>query len=77
MPSEHEIRALVAQVVDGLVAGAEPEPQTEPTSQALPSEDVASIAIGADHGGYPAQGLPRLPTQGARAPGRGLRDLLI
>ncbi len=53
MPSEHEIRALVAQVVDGLMAGAEPEPQTKPTSQALPSEDVASIAMGADHGGYP------------------------
>ncbi len=53
MPSEHEIRALVAQVVDGLMAGTEPEHETTPASQAPPPDDLASIAIGADHGGYP------------------------
>lgn len=45
MPAEHEIRALVATIVDGVLAG--------PESEQAPAEPVGkSVAIGADHGGF-------------------------
>lgn len=56
LPSEDEVRALVAQIVEGVVAGSQvsAEEITEPVEQALEtSESSGSIAIGADHGGYP------------------------
>ena len=52
MPTEQEIRALVARVVGGLEN--DPPPTGEPSDALTRTEaDVgADIAIGADHGGY-------------------------
>ncbi len=49
MPAEHEIRALVATIVDGVLV--EPARAESPTPQSTPGV-AESIAIGADHGGY-------------------------
>lgn len=49
MPSEHEIRALVAQVLDGVLsAETPPDAADQGGDNGLPS-----IAVGADHGGFP------------------------
>ena len=51
MPTEAEIREVVRRVVTGMgeTEGAAPSPQrSEPTTAA-----TATIAVGADHGGYP------------------------
>jgi ribose 5-phosphate isomerase B len=50
-PSEHEIRTLVAQVVDGLLADTPAAPDESPSSE--PVDGLSTIAVGADHGGYP------------------------
>ncbi len=47
MPAEHEIRALVATIVDGVMASSEPQPD-QPVAEPV----GRSVAIGADHGGY-------------------------
>jgi len=54
MPTETEVRAIVAQIVDGLLEtdSAAPEPTT-PTPAPSTEPARGSIAIGADHGGYP------------------------
>lgn len=56
LPSEEEVRALVERILDGVVepdtvkpAARAPEP-VEPTRQ-LPQGDT--VAVGADHGGFP------------------------
>ena len=54
--SEEEVRDLVAQIVNGVLAGSEDSP--EPAQALVPEEPTlvarsAAIAIGADHGGYP------------------------
>ncbi len=55
MPSEHEIRAVVARVVDGLLAAENPAepPVPSPEAAASPGGDRPRLAVGADHGGYP------------------------
>lgn len=60
MPSEPEVRALVAQIVDGILAADQPAPENTTPSQATvaqPRTDASGsadrIAVGADHGGYP------------------------
>jgi len=64
MPSEHdttelEVRALVRRVVDGLLdepVVAQPPPANIATEATVVTRDTAdrwSIAIGADHGGFP------------------------
>lgn len=53
MPAEHEIRALVAGVVDGVLGTPEPAAATEPAATPQSSPAPGAIAIGADHGGYP------------------------
>lgn len=54
MPSEEEIRIAVARVVDGVMARTGEVPRTahDPVP-ALHPVGKRSIAIGADHGGYP------------------------
>ncbi len=52
MPSEEEIRAVVRRVVEGVLGSAEPAKATS-TEQSLPKPEKESIAVGADHGGYP------------------------
>jgi ribose 5-phosphate isomerase B len=58
VPSEDEVRALVSRIVDSVLEGdgSPPEPTvTAPaqTSAASSAGSGDSIAIGADHGGYP------------------------
>jgi ribose 5-phosphate isomerase B len=48
MPSEAEVRALVARIVDAVAMPPAPEPQ----QGSAVAGDSAAIAIGADHGGY-------------------------
>lgn len=55
LPSETEVRAIVARIVDGLLEDDLPhpapgQPQPDPVS-AGPRRNA--IAVGADHGGYP------------------------
>lgn len=58
MPSEAEIRALVASVIDGVLSEtsidlSESVIDVSPGATGGPSPDgIASVAIGADHGGY-------------------------
>ena len=54
MPSEEEIRMTVARVVDGVMARTGEAPRTahDPVPAQHPVGE-RSIAIGADHGGYP------------------------
>lgn len=50
-PTEEEVRALVSQIVDGVVpAQEEAQVETAPAPQSPSQPD--SIAIGADHGGF-------------------------
>ena len=51
VPSEEEVRALVSQIVDGVVQPTDEAPKT-PESPQQPSPDSSAIAIGADHGGF-------------------------
>ncbi len=59
MPSEAEIRDIVARVVAGLSVDTPPSPAGDAASLAIepssgrPGEQRPTIAIGADHGGYP------------------------
>jgi len=58
VPSKEEVRALVSQIVDGVVRGEQGEdgrPGSVESSGPVATEfDVgAAIAVGADHGGYP------------------------
>jgi len=48
LPSEAEVRALVARIVDAVATPAAPAP----TTAASPMKGSAAIAVGADHGGY-------------------------
>jgi ribose 5-phosphate isomerase B len=48
LPSETEVRALVARIVDAVTLPSAPTPEVARVSAAGPG----SIAIGADHGGY-------------------------
>ena len=54
LPSEIEVRAIVSQIVDGLLS-EEPAPSSAQASPEAPATTPRSgtIAIGADHGGYP------------------------
>lgn len=55
MPSEEDIRTVVARVVDGVLARTaqgSAQPASDPTPAQHPVGE-RSIAIGADHGGYP------------------------
>lgn len=55
LPSETEVRAIVARIVDGLLTDqpADPAPhQSEPGSGHARAHSK-TIAVGADHGGYP------------------------
>ncbi len=57
LPTETEVRAIVAQIVDGLLdpQAAPPQDPQQPVRDApiTPQSEGGSIAIGADHGGYP------------------------
>jgi len=63
LPSESDVRELVAAIVDGVIgqepyrpeaggSGPEPAPAGSPTS-GEPGPAGTKIAVGADHGGYP------------------------
>jgi ribose 5-phosphate isomerase B len=56
-PQEDEVRALVEKIVDGVMGHGSHEPAgAPPTNTPAPHSDSPgdrSIAIGADHGGYP------------------------
>ena len=56
-PTEEQVRALVSQIVDGVLpesAGEQVEPEHVPSMDPLDSSSgEGHIAIGADHGGYP------------------------
>lgn len=57
LPSEEEVRSLVARILDGVIDSGEgehtaPRPPEPPPATALGPEG-SGIAIGADHGGYP------------------------
>lgn len=53
---EHDVRAMVQRIVDGLFDGdAATKPVTSPDPKETPvesSREVSSIAVGADHGGF-------------------------
>ena len=56
LPADAEVRAVVARVVDGLLAAdAAPGPAPQPVPEGSPDRSAArvTIALGADHGGYP------------------------
>ncbi|MGZ8755760.1 MAG: ribose 5-phosphate isomerase B [Acidimicrobiia bacterium] len=55
MPSQEQIRTIVASVVDGVLArtGEHLASDAEASQAPKPSEEHRCIAIGADHGGYP------------------------
>lgn len=57
LPSEDEVRSLVERILDGVVDEAEttpaPEVRKPATSETGSGEDSKTIAIGADHGGFP------------------------
>lgn len=48
MPTESEVREVVRRVVAGIVPDVAPQPNSP-----QPSADAVTLAIGADHGGYP------------------------
>jgi ribose 5-phosphate isomerase B len=48
LPSEAEVRALVARIVDAVATPV----ALAPTAAASPMKGSAAIAVGADHGGY-------------------------
>lgn len=51
---ETDVRAIVRRIVDGLIEEepAEPVSSAPPTQSSQPHPDIASVAIGGDHGGY-------------------------
>lgn len=57
LPSEEEVRSLVERILDGVVEADDTATVARPveldTTGSLGSGDDASIAIGADHGGFP------------------------
>ncbi|HSM45063.1 MAG TPA: ribose 5-phosphate isomerase B [Acidimicrobiia bacterium] len=57
LPSEEEVRSLVERILDGVVEGDDTSaigrPVVPDTPGAEGTEGEASIAIGADHGGFP------------------------
>jgi ribose 5-phosphate isomerase B len=60
LPSEDEVRTLVARIVDSVlesgadVADAGPEAEVQPApARAAPPASLGKIAVGADHGGFP------------------------
>jgi RpiB/LacA/LacB family sugar-phosphate isomerase len=54
MPTEHEIRAIVAQVLDGVLAADESAVgEASADDERSETAGLASIAVGADHGGFP------------------------
>lgn len=56
LPSEEEVRKLVAAVLEGVTAAAEPAAATPDATAASDrpraSTELAEVAVGADHGGY-------------------------
>lgn len=56
---ETDVRAMVQRIVDGLLEGDSdgepppPEPGVSDDAAALDPPDLTTVAIGADHGGYP------------------------
>ncbi len=57
LPSEDEVRSLVERILDGVVEEAETRPTPEvrepAPSEIAPGTPSKTIAIGADHGGFP------------------------
>lgn len=57
LPSEDEVRSLVERILDGVVEGAEttsaPEVREPAPPETTSEADPKTIAIGADHGGFP------------------------
>lgn len=57
LPTEEEVRSLVERILDGVVEGNDPVPAAqvaEPSAaDTAPTPDDKTIAIGADHGGFP------------------------
>lgn len=55
LPSEDEVRTLVEQIVEGVVDESQPslEEAADRPGQPEVSAESGSIAVGADHGGYP------------------------
>jgi RpiB/LacA/LacB family sugar-phosphate isomerase len=55
LPSEEEVRTLVERILDGVAAEevAEPAAQTSPQVGDSDQPDDRTVAIGADHGGFP------------------------
>lgn len=55
LPSEEEVRSLVKRIVEGVVDNdsAVAESSESVPSEPTPAEGPGTIAIGADHGGYP------------------------
>ena len=54
--TEEDVRQLVADIVDGVLATAttsSPAEQRRPSPQSTSTPPIDAIAIGADHGGYP------------------------
>ncbi|HZD22471.1 MAG TPA: ribose 5-phosphate isomerase B [Acidimicrobiia bacterium] len=55
-PSEEEVRSVVERIVDGVLPPdrtRDDSPGTEPQIETSPRPGSATIAIGADHGGFP------------------------
>jgi len=57
LPSEEEVRSLVGRILDGVVEAEDTSALTRPIEPDTPGppepEGDSSIAIGADHGGFP------------------------
>ncbi len=55
LPSEEEVRSLVERIVEGVVDSdlAVAESSESAPNEPAPAEGPGTIAIGADHGGYP------------------------
>lgn len=57
LPTEDEVRSLVERILDGVVEGAETTPAHKVQKPATPETGLGAnsktIAIGADHGGFP------------------------
>lgn len=55
LPSEEEVRSLVERILEGVVDSdsAVAESSESVPDEAAPAEGTGTIAIGADHGGYP------------------------
>jgi ribose 5-phosphate isomerase B len=57
MPSEEDVRSLVERIVDGVIQSESQPTQDDSDTETEPgtsdSDGIGTIAIGADHGGYP------------------------